>query len=133
MLQLHVTDERGVVTCCIAETFPFRIGRSAGADLQISSAGVWEEHACIRLSAREGARDEHFIIESVGQSLVSINGQMTPSKVISIGDEISLGAARLVVSLAPARQSKLVWHESLVWAILLLIVALEAFVVYFAE
>lgn len=133
MLQLHVTDERGVVTCCIAETFPFVIGRSTAADLQISSAGVWEEHACVRLGAREGARHEHFVIESVGQSLLSINGQITPSKVISIGDEISLGAARLVVSLAPATQSKLAWHESLVWAILLLVVALEAFVVHFAK
>lgn len=133
MLQLHVTDERGVVTCCIAESFPFLIGRSGEADLRISSGGVWEEHALIRLGASEGARHERFVIESVGQSLLSINGEITPSKIISIGDEISLGAARLVVSLAPARQSKLAWHESLVWAILLLVVALEAIVVHFAK
>ena len=133
MLQLHVTDERGSVTSSVAETFPFVIGRAPAADLRITSAGVWEEHASIRLSENGDPRAQRFLIESAGQSIISINGEVTRSKLLSIGDEISLGAVRLVVSLAPARQSKLAWHESLVWAVLLFVVVLEALVVYFAN
>ena len=132
MLQLHVTDELGAVTCCIVEKFPFLIGRSPQADLRITFSGVWEEHASIRLAESEDG-SQRFVIESVGQSILSINGEIASGQVLRVGDMLSLGAARLTVSLAPARQSKLAWHESTVWVLLSLVLLLEALVVVLAK
>jgi pSer/pThr/pTyr-binding forkhead associated (FHA) protein len=133
MLQLHVTDDRGAVTAFQADRFPLIIGRSPQAHLRVTAAGVFEEHARIDLINPENTTGQRFMIEPIGQSLLSVNGSVIPSKQLAIGDEISLGAARLLVSLAPARQSRLALHESLVWALLLFVVVLEAFVIHFAR
>lgn len=133
MLQLNVTDERGWATICEARTFPFVIGRSSTADLQITSAGVWEEHASIRLVRREATHLQRFVIESRGESLLFVNGEVTARKEIAIADEISLGAARVLVSLAPARQTTLRWHEVQVWLLLLFVVLVEAVVLHLAR
>lgn len=133
MLQLHVTDDRGAVTAFQADEFPLVIGRSPQAQLRISSAGVFEEHARIDLVRPESGTGERFVIQALGHSLVSVNGAVAASKQLAIGDEVSLGAARLVVSLAPARQGKLGLHESLVWGILLVVVFVEALVIHFAD
>ena len=134
MLQIHVTDERGVVTSILATEFPLLIGRSPHAGLRLESSGVWEEHARISLVQSSRAPSEHrFFLESLGQSLVSVNGQITPTKELAIGDEILLGAARLTVSLAPAAQKKLAVHEWFVWGLLIIIVLVEATVIHFAQ
>ena len=134
MLQLHVTDESGVVTSIIATEFPLLIGRSPQAGLRLESYGVWEEHARISLIESTRAASEHrFFLESLGQSLVSVNGQITPSKELAIGDEVLLGAARFTVSLAPAAQKKLALHEWFVWGLLIIIVLVEGTVIHFAQ
>lgn len=133
MLQLDVTDERGAVTSFVVKKFPFVIGRSPLGDLPITSAGVWEQHATIRLADREQVKTQRFVVESIGQSIVSINGDIALAQALSVGDVISLGAARLTVSLAPSEQSMLAWHELTVWALLLGVVILEALVVHFAR
>jgi hypothetical protein len=133
MLQLHVTDDRGAVTTHQANTFPFLIGRSANAQLRFTAPGVWEEHARIRLAEEQGTKEKRFFIEAAGHSLLSVNGEVASSQRLSIGDEISIGAIRVVVTLSPARQTALALHESMVWALLLLAVVGEALVIHFAR
>ncbi len=133
MLQLHVTDERGIVTSHIATELPLLIGRSAQAQLRLESAGIWEEHARIYLAESTRVPDQdRYVIESLGQSLVSVNGEITSAKELVIGDEILLGAARLTVSLAPATQKRLALQEWSVWSLLLLVVVCEAVLIILA-
>lgn len=133
MLQLQVTDERGAVTQHAADIFPFLIGRSPNAQLRLVASGVWEEHASISLIDQPGRPAPRFIIEPVRESLLTVNGEAVRSKEISMGDEISLGAARILVSLAPGRQTRLGWHETAVWAILIFVVIVEAMIVQLAD
>ena len=133
MLQLHVTDDRGAVTSHTVDNLPFLIGRSPQADLQIVAPGVWEEHAFIDLAESESAARKRFVIVPVRESLVAINGEVVAGKELHIGDEITLGATRIVVSLAPAKQGKLSLQELIVWALLLAVVIVEAAVIHFAN
>jgi hypothetical protein len=133
MLQLHVTDDRGAVTSHTVDRLPFLIGRSPQADLQIVALGVWEEHASIDLAESESAARKRFVIAPVRESLVAINGEVVAGKELHIGDEITLGATRIVVSLAPAKQGKLSLQELTVWALLLAVVIVEAAVIHFAN
>jgi hypothetical protein len=121
MLLLRVIDSRGAVTQHFAERFPYRIGRSAQADLRIEAAGVWESHAAILPG--ENAR---FLIRSEGESLLLRNGEPVQTAQLASGDELSIGAARVIVSLAPARQKSLVASEAIVWAFILAVAAVEA-------
>jgi len=134
MLQLQVTDERGTVTSHIVTEFPLLIGRSSRAQVRLHSAGVWEEHAQIYPAESSRYPDQHrYVLQAVGQSLVSINGEIISGKELAIGDEILVGAARLTVSLAPPAQKRLAVHEWLVWGLLLLVVVCEALVILVAE
>jgi hypothetical protein len=134
MLQLHVTDERGTVTSYLASEFPLLIGRSSRAQLRLDSAGVWEEHARIDLAESSRFPDQQrYVIESLGQSLVSINGAISAAKELAIGDEMVIGAARLIVSLSSARQKRLAVHEWSVWTLLFLVVGCEAVLIFLAE
>jgi len=132
MLQLHVTDDRGAVTTFEASVFPLTIGRSPQAGIRIAAAGVFENHAQIDLADVE-SQGQRFFIQPVGQGHVLVNGEVVTSKRLVLGDEISLGAARMVVSLAPARQPRLGFHEAVVWGLLLLVVTVEAVVIHFAQ
>ena len=133
MLLIHVTDERGAVAGYEVSEFPLTIGRSAQAGLSISAPGVFEEHARIQLTASKSGRGERFTIEALGSALISVNGSVLPAAQLAVGDEVSMGAARLVVSLAPAARKRLGLHETAVWSILLLVVAVESLVIHFAR
>ena len=134
MLQLHVTDERGTVTSYLATEFPVLIGRSPQAQLRLDSAGVWEEHARIYLAESSRFPDQkRYVVEPLGQSLVSINGEISPARELAIGDEILIGGARLTVSLSPAVHKRLALHEWSVWGLLLLVVVGEAVLIFLAQ
>lgn len=123
MLLLRVTDARGAVTQHIADAFPYRIGRSARADLKIEASGVWENHATIL-----PGENSRFFIQSEGESLLLRNGEAIHSAQLAAGDELSVGSARVVVSLAPARQKSLGFTEAMAWVLLVLVVAAEALI-----
>jgi hypothetical protein len=133
MLQLHVTDDRGAVTTHQVEHFPFLIGRSPQADLQVASAGVFEQHARLELALEEESAEAKFFLQAIGQSVLLVNGERTNCRRILIGDEISLGGARALVSLSPAGQSALALHESMVWALVCVVVIAEAIVIHLAR
>ena len=121
MLLLRVTDGRGAITQHTAESFPYRIGRSPQADLRIEAAGVWENHAVILPG--ENAR---FMIRSEGESLLLRNGTPVRTAQLASGDELSIGAMRVLVGLSPARQKSLSLAEATVCVLLLVVMTAQA-------
>src|SRR5688572_2416237 len=128
MLSLRVTDSRGTVTEHLAASFPYRIGRSAQAALRLEEAGVWENHAVIVLS-----ENRRFVIRSEGESLLFRNGEPVRSVQLASGDELSIGAARVMVSLAPAGQKSLGLAEALVWLLFIAVATVQALVIARAQ
>jgi hypothetical protein len=120
MLLLRVTDSRGAVTQHVAESFPYKIGRSPQASLRLEAPGVWECHATILPG--ENAR---FLIRAEGDSLLLQNGEPIRTAPLATGDELSFGSAKILVSLAPATQKSIVLSEAVVWVLLLGVIALE--------
>ena len=98
---------------CVAAEFPFMIGRSPSAGMRLDASGVWDIHATILV--REGG----FFVQPEGEALVLINGERSAGAVLRAGDRISLGAVRLTVALAPARQGRLGARETLNWLVIL--------------
>jgi predicted component of type VI protein secretion system len=108
---LHLTlSEGGATRSCVAETFPFTIGRAPGSGLRISAPGAWDCHATIEV------RDGRFHVEPQGEALLLVNDEPCRGGLLKMGDRISLGAARVTVSLSPPPQKGLAARESVVWA-----------------
>jgi pSer/pThr/pTyr-binding forkhead associated (FHA) protein len=122
-----VTDSRGAVTQHIADSFPYIIGRSTDSDLRVEAPGIFEKHASIH--AGENAR---FVIRAEGESFLLRNGESIRSAQLAPGDEITIGSARLLVSLAPARQKSLSRAEFVLWLLLAGVVNAEAVVIALA-
>ena len=120
MLLLRVTDHRGAVTEHLTDHFPYRIGRSTAADLRLDSPGVFDDHAVIALD--DCGR---YAIAARGSSLLLINGVQASTAPLRSGDEIALGGSRVLVSLAPARQTGLRSTEAMVWSLLFLVFVAE--------
>lgn len=110
MVQLSILSGKQAGSQWVARRFPVRIGRSAEADLRLDEAGVWDQHAQIRLKSREG-----FELRAENDALVSVNGEPFRSGLLRNGDRIELGAAKLQFWLAESRQRGLGSREMLTW------------------
>ena len=108
MLQLVAVDG-ATVQAVTATEFPFTIGRSRSAHFRLDSPGVWDNHAAITL---KGGR---FHISPEGESLLLINDERSNGGLLRMGDQLSLGAARITVMLAPAARRGLKAREMPVW------------------
>ncbi len=67
------------------------IGRSADCGLQLTDAGVRDQHAAI-----ERRTDGYFILDLTNSNGVQVNGLAITSQRLVTGDEIGLGAVRLI-------------------------------------
>ena len=56
MVQLKILSGKKAGTAWVARRFPVRIGRSAGADLQLEESGVWDEHLQLDFKPAEAER-----------------------------------------------------------------------------
>ena len=128
MLLLRVTDSRGTVTQHLVEKFPYRIGRSTQSHLRLEEPGIFEQHASI-VPAEHG----RFLIRSEGESLLLRGGEALREAQLVPGDELSLGSARIMVSLAPARQKRLALSEAIVWLLLAIVAAGQTAVLVLAR
>lgn len=108
-----------------ARRFPFSIGRSEDADLQLDEAGVWPAHARIRLDASEG-----FVLEAV-DGLVQVNCQPVTLHRLKNGDVMRVGPVDLRFAIAPAHQKKLVIHELVQWAVFAGTVVMQLLLVWY--
>jgi predicted component of type VI protein secretion system len=111
MLQLVPVDDPGAPARAATE-FPFTIGRSSAASLRLRAPGVWDMHASISI------RDGTFHVQPVGESLLRINDLPSAGGPLRIGDELSIGATRFSVALAPAAQHGLAARERIIWLLI---------------
>ena len=70
MVQFKILSGKKAGSSWETRRFPVRIGRSAGCDLQVEEAGVWDDHLKISVDPGEG-----FVAETHANALASINGQ----------------------------------------------------------
>ena len=108
-----------------ASSFPFRIGRAHGNDLQLDDDGVWDQHSTLEFNPRQG-----IILAAAPNALVTVNSQPVQTTPLRNGDVITLGAAKLQFWLTAVRQRSLCFREGLFWAILALVVSCEFFLIY---
>ena len=109
----------------VARRFPFRVGRSASADLRIEEGGVWDDHLTFSLG-------DDQVVELTVQpgALASVNGESVSSTPLRNGDVIAVGAVNLRFALSPTRQKGLRVRESLVWICLALLALAEIGLIY---
>ena len=85
------------------------IGRDAGCQLQLTAAGVRDRHAAI-----ERRPDGYYLRDLVGNRTVRINDQAVGDQRLRSGDEIEIGAVRLVFQVlqdaASARRAFDLWQ-----------------------
>ena len=109
MIQVKILSGKMAGTEVVARRLPFRVGRSAMADLRIEDAGVWDEHLTFSLSdGRLGAAVQ-------AGALATVNGETLAGAPLRNGDVIQIGAAQMAIVLAPTRQRSFRGREALVW------------------
>ena len=114
MVQLEILSGETAGAKWQSRRFPVRVGRSAGADLQLEAPGVWDEHFQIALDPATG-----FRLQNCSGALVSVNGETVESTTLRNGDRIEIGALKLQFWLSEARQRGLRIREAIIWLILL--------------
>jgi len=108
-----------------ARRFPFRIGRTSGNELQLDDDGVWDRHLTLEFDRRRG-----FTLAAAPDTLTTVNGEPLQTTVLSNGDTITLGSARLQFWLAAAPQHSLRLRETFVWVLLAAVTAGQFVLIY---
>ncbi|EEF59876.1 FHA domain-containing protein [Pedosphaera parvula] len=125
MVQFKVLSGRMAGSEKVARHFPFNIGRSASADLQVEEDGVWDQHLELSFDPSTG-----FTLAARPKALASVNGQPFESVLLRNGDLIEIGAIKIRFWLSNTRQKSLGWREWLTWAGIALITALQIALIY---
>jgi predicted component of type VI protein secretion system len=125
MIQFKILSGKKAGTLWAARHFPFQIGRSTAADLQLEEDGVWDEHLQIELVPHEG-----FLLQTSPNALATINGQPANRAILRNGDAIEIGSLKIQFWLSEARQRNLLIRESLVWSTLVGVSFAEIFLIY---
>jgi len=113
MVQFRILSGKKAGSSWETRRFPVRIGRSAGCDLQVEEAGVWDDHLKVSLDAGEG-----FIAETHANALASINGQPIQRAALRNGDTLEIGSVKLQFWLSEARQRGQGFREAFVWSVI---------------
>jgi len=111
MVQLKVLSGKKAGTAWVARRFPVRIGRSAGANLQVEESGVWDQHLQLDFNPAEG-----IVLSAQPNALTAVNGQAVRQTVLRNGDTIDIGSLRLQFWLSETRQADLRLREGFTWA-----------------
>src|SRR5258708_34445398 len=111
MVQLNIRFPNKAGSETVARRFPFRIGRSADADLRLQEPGVWERHARIELDFDEG-----FMLITEPGALAAVNGDPMRRTRLRNGDTINIGALSIQFCLGSVRQVRFTLREWLTWA-----------------
>ncbi len=110
MVQFKILSGKKAGTTWVARRFPVRVGRGAGAELQLEEHGVWDRHVEIAFNRTEG-----FVLSAQGEALVAVNGQRVERAVLCNGDGIELGSLKMQFWLGQTRQAGLGLREWLTW------------------
>ena len=128
MIQLQVISGKQAGTISVARCFPFRVGRSAAADLRLEDAGVWDQHALLELKRPEGVW-----IQVHENALATLNGRRLQCSWLRPGDLLEMGAVKLRVSLSETRQQSLKGREFLTWLFLILLCLGQVALIYWLK
>lgn len=90
--------------------FPWIVGRSTAADLQLEEPGVFDRHLELRLNDADA-----FELSVCPAAVALVNGQPVREALLHNGDVIELGAVKLRFWLAETRQRPQQWREILTW------------------
>jgi hypothetical protein len=124
VIQLHILSGKLADTDIVVRQFPFRIGRSAGS-LPLDDDGVWDSHLEIGFDREAG-----FTFTSPDQASVFVNGEPAASGRLANGDLIQLGVVQIRFWLARATQHSLRLRETLTWAALIALFAVQVGLFY---
>ena len=125
MVQLNILSGKKAGAQSAARRFPFRIGRTAGNELQLDDDGIWDRHLTLEFSRQKG-----FTLATASNALTTINGEPIQTAVLRNGDIIAVGSAKLQFWLAAARQRGLFLREAFVWGLLAAVTAAQFALIY---
>jgi pSer/pThr/pTyr-binding forkhead associated (FHA) protein len=125
MIQLNVLSGKKAGNQLVARRFPFRIGRTAGNELQLDDDGVWDQHLTLELQREAG-----FTLTTASNTLVSVNSQPVQTAVLRNGDLITLGSVKLQFWLSAARQCGSHASEFFVWTLVVAVTVAQFALIY---
>ena len=125
MVQFKIVSGKMAGAEQVARRFPFRIGRSSAADLQLQDDGIWEQHLELAFDPAAG-----FVLRTQPNAIAAINGQPFQEAILRNGDAIEIGALKMRFWLGETSQFSLTIREWLTWAAFILIFALQIFLIY---
>jgi pSer/pThr/pTyr-binding forkhead associated (FHA) protein len=108
---LSILSGRTAGQTCVVRSFPFVIGRSPEADLQLEEEGVWDKHLQLDLNRPDG-----FVIACQSGALARLNNQPLEGALLRSGDLVQFGSIKMQFWLSPVRQRGLRLREWLTWA-----------------
>jgi pSer/pThr/pTyr-binding forkhead associated (FHA) protein len=124
MVELRILSGKMAGVSWTARRFPVRVGRSAGADLQLEEPGVFDDHFQIRLHSESA-----FELAARPDAPVSVNAHPVQQKKLANGDTIGFGSVKIQFWLGAPRQRGLKISENLVWALLAAVCAGQVFLI----
>jgi hypothetical protein len=125
MVQFKILSGKKAGSSWETRRFPVRIGRSAGSDLRLEEAGVWDDHLKVVLEAAEG-----FMAETQSNAFASINGQPIQRAALRNGDTLELGSVKLQFWLSEAPQRGQALRETFVWTLISVVCLAQIGLVY---
>ena len=121
MVQLNVLSGKSAGRSWAVRRFPFLIGRAEGNHLILDDAGVWPEHLSLTSDPVTGIQ-----VHPGSSALLTVNAQSVDRAwLLRNGDVIALGAVKVQFSLSAPLQRGLRVRETLVWGLLLFLLALQ--------
>jgi pSer/pThr/pTyr-binding forkhead associated (FHA) protein len=125
MVQFRILTGKKAGSSWETRHFPVRIGRSAGSDLRLEEAGVWDDHLKVGLEPGEG-----FIAETQANAFANVNGHPVQRAALRNGDLLEIGSVKLQfwLSEAPQRGQKL--RETFVWTLISLVCLAQIGLIY---
>ena len=125
MVQFKILSGKKAGSSWETRRFPVRIGRSAGSDLQLEEAGVWDDHLKVGLEPKEG-----FMAETQANAFASLNGQPIQRAALRNGDTLEIGSIKLQFWLSEAPQRGQAVREAFVWSMISLVCLGQIALVY---
>ena len=124
MVELQIVSGKKAGTKWSARHFPFTVGRSSAADLQVEEPGMWDKHFEVCLER------PNFVLKTCNQGLVSVNGTQCESTVLKSGDLIEVGALKIRFGLTNVPQKTLIVREFLTWTALGILCVAQIVLIY---
>lgn len=126
MIRLEILSGKSAGQIVLARRFPFQIGRSVPAELQLAEPGVWDRHCQIEYRPADG-----FWVNPLGEAQVRVDDiPVTGATRLQNSAELALGSVRLRFSLTDPVPRGLRLREALTALFLVAVVVGEVWLIY---